>query len=263
MRNVVAILQDQRFATACRQRGDALRVHQRAVLVLGAVDHQQRAIHGRHHALQRPVGELPGQPGFRPGRQHPAGLVAVVLLQARHLPRLGELVAGLADAVQRPVLHERLRRLGDQRPARLRIQRCAGRRHGAADAVAEGDEAGDVQLLAQQREEAFRLGADEVRRPPARIAIGMAEAEPVVGDHVTLGRSRELFGKIPPQLHAAQGVVEQHDGLMAGRIGVRPPAAGEHAARGCFDPVVFSADGAGHGASRCRWVHVPGFRRRG
>ncbi|MNT86854.1 hypothetical protein D3C72_2271930 [compost metagenome] len=46
--------------------------------------------------------------------------------------------------------------------------------------------------------------ADELRRQASRILIGLAEAEAVIGNHLTSGGLAQLLGKVPPQGNAAQ-----------------------------------------------------------
>ena len=85
------------------------------------MDGQHRAAHLRQGRLQAVVGKRGGQPAVHPGRQHPGGLVAVVLGQALHLAGLGKVVTGHADALQRAFFHKGLGRLGHQRQALLRV----------------------------------------------------------------------------------------------------------------------------------------------
>ncbi|MNG33085.1 hypothetical protein D3C84_1192500 [compost metagenome] len=50
----------------------------------------------------------------------------------------------------------------------------------------------------------FGFFTDELRRQASRILIGLAEAEPVIGNHLTSGGLAQLLGKVPPQGNAAQ-----------------------------------------------------------
>jgi len=72
------------------------------------------------------------------------------------------------------------------------------------------------------------VGDKTGRGQQARMWIGLAKAEPVIGDDGPSGAPRQSLGKITPQRCAPKRVVQQNDGRICrmGRVG-RPTAREE------------------------------------
>jgi hypothetical protein len=175
----------------------------------------------------------------------------VVSLQALELARVLEELPGFLDALHRPVLDEGLGRFGDQRHAGVAAVGCAIHRHAAADAVAEHHEAPDAQLLPDGGKVVLGLAGDEAQGQLARVRVRLAEAEAIVGHHLPAGGRAQRRRKPPPQLDAAEGIVQQDDGRPAGGRRGRPDAGKETAAV-AVDPGVLN-----------RWMLVFVFMRAG
>lgn len=233
--DVAATGHDLHLHRAARPVADALGVDQGAELVMLAVDGQHRAAHALQRLVQPVVGKWLRQPGIDPGRQHPGGLVAVVFLQARQLAGPGEILLGRTNALQGAIFHEGL---GGLRDHRLALRAVSGRHHGghaAAHAVAQHDEIPKAQPLVHCRKHGLCLPGHKARPQRARIGVGLAKAQPVVGQHIAARGLGQLLREITPQRHRTQRVVQQHDGragqgLFAGRR--RLPAPDVDAALG-------------------------------
>ncbi len=221
------------------------------------MDRKYRTRHARQRVIERPHREGRIQPLPEPGVERPRRLAAVVLRQPLDLGRILELRLRDTQPGDRAILDESL---GGHRDQRHAVARCLRRDldgHAAADAVADGDEAADAQLLAQRGKRRRGLLGDEVPRRPSDARVGTAEPEAVVRDHASPGGGGQQRGKVAPEFDAAQRVVQQHDGCRGRLDGVGLPLPREQAAGRMGDPVVGQVDGA-HGSAELSATRRPG-----
>lgn len=121
-----------------------------------------------------------------------------------HLPGFGEIALGLAYAPERAILDKGLGGFGDQCAAGLSEVAGDPACHAAADTVTEDHERIDPECVAHSRETALRFRPDEIGFDRAGMCVGLAEAEPVIGNDPPAGRLREHPRKIAPQRDAAE-----------------------------------------------------------
>lgn len=225
---------------ACQPR-DRLRMQRRAVFVVAAVYRERRARHARQDGGERPAGEFRRQPCVDPCIEHPARLLAVIRAQPFECVALLELLARVDDAGARAVFDERLRGFGDQRVARRSKLGRAMHGHSAADAMAERDEAIEAERIAQHRKAPARLVPHEIEAERVRARIRLPEAEAIVSDHAPPGACGQRPRKRPPHAHAAERIVQQHDGrriVRHVRAMRRGPASREQTPAPGVDPAV-------------------------
>src|SRR5690606_9772718 len=99
VRDVAASLQyDRLCASQCLH---ALRVRERPVFVIVAMQRQHGATHRAQAVVEPPVGKTWRQPGIGPRAEYPWRFLAMVFLQAIDLAGLCEVAARLPDAGQR------------------------------------------------------------------------------------------------------------------------------------------------------------------
>ena len=95
------------------------------------------------------------------------------------------------------------------------------------------------QLLADDGEVFARFFGNEVQRGLIAARIGLAKAESVIGNHPATAEHAQQLGKLAPQLHRPERVVQHDDGREERTaFGVRIPAADKHPTVREFDPVV-------------------------
>ncbi|KAG1441886.1 hypothetical protein G6F57_018584 [Rhizopus arrhizus] len=140
--------------------------------------------------------------------------------------RVLELLAGHTDAFQGAVFDEFLGGFGDDADAAAGIGRGDRHGHSAPDAMAECDEAGQLEMGRQRGEGVARLIADKIRLQTAGVRVRLAETQPVVGDDRPPRGLGKLGWEITPQVHASQRVVQQDDGRASLRIGPARPLPG-------------------------------------
>jgi hypothetical protein len=153
------------------------------------------------------------------------GLRAVVLREAREQIAFHERALRRPDPVERPLLHEHVRRLRDHRPDQSRVVRRREERDGAAVAVPEEDRALDPDLVEDPRQDRGLL-VQVLPRPRTRTErIRRAMASPIVDEHLEPGRLHEPLGEVPPEPDGAKRIVEEHED------GPTPRARGREADR--------------------------------
>ncbi|MNT32605.1 hypothetical protein D3C72_1684980 [compost metagenome] len=138
--------------------------------------------------------------------------LTVVLLQALQLARFGELPISRTNRLQRHPIDKRLCRLGNQPLASLGVRRGTGNGHAPAHTVTQHHEITQVELLAQGLKTACGFVLDKPGRQCAWVGRRTPEAQPVIGDDPTPACLGQAFGKVAPQGHATQRVVQQHNG---------------------------------------------------
>ncbi len=182
----------------------------------------------------------------------------MVLLQAVQLAGFGEVPLGGPDAFQRAVFGKHLRGLGDQRPAIFCVHASAADGHATAHAVTEPHIGADAQRCAQAAESVLGFVLHKAGFEHGGIGIGAAKAQAVIGDDAAPGGLRQLFGKIPPQLHATQRIMEQHDGRCGGGLPGGVPAPREKAALAGVHVDIL----AGNGKHEKSWRKYAAMRHR-
>lgn len=223
-----------------------------AIRVFGTVEGEAGAAHLRQGAFQRPAGEGRIQPALDPGVQHPGRLVT---MQARQLLERcfgAHMRLGVANALQGPGFRKDLGRdhhqgLAGVGPLRRRLDG-----HAAAHAVAQRDEAVDLQRIQHGRQEVACFFGHEVQRRQPGARVGPAEAQAVIGQHRAARGPAQGGGKVAPGLHAAQGFMQQHQWcrIWAFARGCGLPLPREKPASGMGDPVVCRRRCGGHAQAR-------------
>ncbi len=247
--DVAAAAQNELFAITVHLRGNAARKFQGAIFIQIAMNGQHRASNPAKVRVKAPARKIRGVPGFCPGSKDPACLIPVQAFQLGKWLRLGKVLHGGADARNGAFFHKGLGRFGNHRRAVLWVQGGNHQGHAAAHAVAKQGEIGETKRLMQGRKIERSFFVNELQRwyVPARGRF--TKTKPVIGNHIAVAGKGQLARKIPPEINAAQGIVQQDKRRMPGCM--HAPAAGKDLTAGnfhkevagcwlhCLQPVVY------------------------
>ena len=170
------LVENEAAGRALHARLDAVELRERAVLVVAALDQQQRLVDPAQEILDRPRRELRVQPDVGPAEE---GVVDARVVLGEALLEVGVEIAlaDLGDALDAHRLDERVRRQTCERPDGPPGGRGVDQGDGGAVGMADEDGAVDAEPVEQRRKHGERLVMHETGRAPARQAVGGAITE--------------------------------------------------------------------------------------
>src|SRR6266404_3856824 len=205
---MLAVRQEQRLHRSRYLRRDGVELCRGAVLVVFALDGQNRAGDGGQMILDVPAAELGVEPDVVPAAE---GAVDVAVIAREAGAQIGRPIRlpGRSDAGDGDILDEDMRRLEDEAahgpPPR------AGMDEGDRGAVAVADEdgIGDGERVAQRRQRLQRLDMHVVDAARLRERVRLPVTEPRIDQRGAAGRLGKARRKIAPLRKRAEPLMEQ------------------------------------------------------
>ena len=224
-------------------RGNAVHLRHGAVLVVFALNREQRLGDGGHRAHEIPVAKRRIQPDIVPA---PERRIDIVVIAPELRAQIGGLVDGLRlrNALHRHVLDEQMRRKHDR--AREPVGKRGGEQQRDRAAVAMAHEPHTIGVLGLDAERVekggqhfARLTVHEVHRPllVVRARRGTAVAVARVHQPPVTACVAQLLRPVFPHGDGAESFMQEDQQRSAGALAVDPSILQrERAVRGRLDP---------------------------
>ena len=188
MRNVPAVVEDERLARATDVGGDGVNLFERSEVIASPLDHEHGTADRAQPRPDVPVPVLRPQPVLGPSKDRVLDVVAVLRAQPRPEVAVEEPVAGAGDPLEAGLLQHDVRGLRDDAPHAVRNGGGVHQRNRRAVAVAEEHGPRDASRLEQRRQHDSGLRFEEVHRPRPRPRVGAAITPAAVGKEAAAGQ---------------------------------------------------------------------------
>src|SRR5690606_32923333 len=221
MRAVPAVGQLQQLRLRL-QLGDPVELAHRPVLVVLALDREDRTANRGHFLLDRPRGECVRQPDLGPVAERSVDVVVIareLLAQPRHFVA----ACDRRNRIGADRLDEQVRRERDDGGVRIREGARVDQRDRGAVAVPDEDRPFDAEGAQQRRQHVHRFVVHEAHRARLGARVRAAVAEARIDDPRQARGGADAIGEVAEQRHAAEPLVQEDEcRRLRGRLADRP-----------------------------------------